>query len=996
MATVAELLVKIGADSQGLRKEIAASQRQLKRAFGPGALELSEGAAGLMGALAVAMGAVGIASVKMSSDFAASKTAFTQLLGSADKATTMLNDLAVFAADTPFELPGLIKASQKLLAFQFAGEDIIPIMAAVGNAISLVGGGQEAIDGVVRALGQIQAKGKLSAEEMNQLAERGINGWKYIADSMGISVAEVMALCEKGAIDSTTAINAVVLGMQSNFKGGMDAMSKTVPGLLSTIKDNVGMVMREIGDKITVGLDLQGVLQKTADYLGSFSNAVKSAGIKEAILGLVPPEATAAVFALGGALVAVAIPAMYGFAASLLAAMAPMAPYIALGTAIGLLAYEIWKNWDPLSDLFAGMWNTIVNSTTIFLNYLQSAFYSAVSKVMGYLTPLANLFGGSFQSTISNWADNASNKLDQLSASSKDASTKLQSNIGVMQNAWNKAYIGMKSLDISSLVPSAAPKPNQTFTGLHSTQQPGAMGKGNSKAATEAAQVVKAEADYEIDIEKNKAKLILALIKDQEAELDRQRKNGLSGIREYWSKRQKEDSAGLATIQAYWDKRTALETSGVQAELDALNAEKSALETQISQTSDPSDSIGLKKKMLDLTTNITLKERELGEVIKKNSALAATESVGFIEKYASLLEDTQKSIENISTNNKISGLFGSEKDLAEMDKEKSDRIKAVDDVVKAWEKGSAEIKDSYGVAITDTIGIDKWRAEQVEKIRKQSDDKRNQYYASAKDVQSKIDAAYQQNSMSMLQKALTEQNAVRLNDYSAQKSMMDTYQAAYLAAHSTTAQLVSDMYAGAFSGLQSSISGVLQGTESINEAFSALGQTMLKVVADYIAKWLAGKIMMSIFGKTTMAAETAASVAAGAATAAAWAPAAAMVSLASFGANAAPAMAGIGATTALSVGLASVPALATGGMTTGPSLALIGEGHYDEAVLPLNKKAFEKVGIGGDSGGSQVNSLQLNISALDGKSVEKWLLGGGGKMISKYLNNKAKSFALGV
>lgn len=167
------------------------------------ALALSEDTVGALGAMALAIGAVGVAAVKMSSDFAASKTAFTTLLGSTDKAEKMLNDLAVFAADTPFELPGLIKASQRLMAFQFAcgrGHNTEWIMSAVGNAVLLVGGGQEAIDGsLVRALGQIQAKGKLSAEEMNQLSERGINGWKYIADAMGVSVAEVMELSEKGS-----------------------------------------------------------------------------------------------------------------------------------------------------------------------------------------------------------------------------------------------------------------------------------------------------------------------------------------------------------------------------------------------------------------------------------------------------------------------------------------------------------------------------------------------------------------------------------------------------------------------------------------------------------------------------------------------------------------------------------------------------------------------------------------------------------------------------
>lgn len=169
IATIAELMVKISGDSSGLRKEIAASQRQLKRGFGSAGMELADTAGTMLAGLATAMAVAGAAAVKMSADFQANQTAFTTLLGSADKATKMMQDLATFAADTPFELPGLIQSAKKLMAFQFAAEDIIPIMSAVGNAISLVGGGQEAIDGVIRALGQISAKGKLSAEEIRKI-----------------------------------------------------------------------------------------------------------------------------------------------------------------------------------------------------------------------------------------------------------------------------------------------------------------------------------------------------------------------------------------------------------------------------------------------------------------------------------------------------------------------------------------------------------------------------------------------------------------------------------------------------------------------------------------------------------------------------------------------------------------------------------------------------------------------------------------------------------
>jgi tape measure domain-containing protein len=47
-------------------------------------------------------------------------------------------------------------------------------MNALGNAVAGVGGSQETLNGVIVALGQMQTKGKLVQQEVNQIAERGI------------------------------------------------------------------------------------------------------------------------------------------------------------------------------------------------------------------------------------------------------------------------------------------------------------------------------------------------------------------------------------------------------------------------------------------------------------------------------------------------------------------------------------------------------------------------------------------------------------------------------------------------------------------------------------------------------------------------------------------------------------------------------------------------------------------------------------------------------
>lgn len=80
-------------------------------------------------------------------------------------------------------------------------------MKAFGNAIATVGGGKAELDGVMTALMQIQAKGKVSAEEVNQLAERAPQVRAAMQEAFGTS--DVEELGKKG-IDSAMFIERIV------------------------------------------------------------------------------------------------------------------------------------------------------------------------------------------------------------------------------------------------------------------------------------------------------------------------------------------------------------------------------------------------------------------------------------------------------------------------------------------------------------------------------------------------------------------------------------------------------------------------------------------------------------------------------------------------------------------------------------------------------------------------------------------------------------------
>ena len=270
--------------------------------------------------------------------------ALSTMLGP-ERAKQMIADLTDFAKKTPFEMSGLTSATQKLLAYGFTAEDVIPMLSAVGDATAALGSGQEGIDACTRAIGQMQAKGKVMSEEMLQLTEQGIPAWQYLADALGTDVAGAQEKVTKGGVDAATGIAALKAGMEGDFGGLMAEQSKTLSGALSNLGDAAEGAVKEVY-KTDAYKELASSLADLADPLGELvedlmpmlegamsSAAGAVAGLSSAVSELSPEQVSAVAQALG--LAAAAGPALMVAGKALGSAAAPAA---ALEKAMGLLA----------------------------------------------------------------------------------------------------------------------------------------------------------------------------------------------------------------------------------------------------------------------------------------------------------------------------------------------------------------------------------------------------------------------------------------------------------------------------------------------------------------------------------------------------------------------------------------------------------------------------------------------------------------------------------
>lgn len=283
-----------------------------------------------------------------------------------------------------------------------------------------------------------------------------------------------------------------------------------------------------------------------------------------------------------------------------------------------------------------------------------------------------------------------------------------------------------------------------------------------------------------------------------------------------------------------------------------------------------------------------------------------------------------------------------------------------------------------------------------------------------------IDEAMRTQNFEALQQALDDEYVATQQSYDLKKELLTEYQDAVMNSHFNSQQLIWDAASAGIDKLQEGISGLLQGTMTITQAFQNMGKAILKTIADSLAQWVAAQVKQAVLGKLLQSQQAAASIATAQAQLPAWSQLAQQVSMATGGASAIAGMAAWSSNTAAGIAQAtslssvgnlggslkdggnfssmfsakSMPKLAEGGLTYGATLAQIGEGKYEEAVLPLSDTVFDRLGDGINraNGGAGTGGTTININAIDAESFGGFLESRGGRVLRQFFVNQDREF----
>lgn len=298
MADVGEVRYKAVVDNSGIDTEIKKTEKGLGGLDDPIKKTSSKfsglgkvGVTALKGigtafvGLASAAGAGVAAVAKMGIEYNAQmqsyQTAFTTMLGSAEKAQKLTDDLKEMAAATPLAMTDLADASQILLAFGSSAEELPDQLKRLGDVAQ---GDAQALGTMATAFGRIQSNGYASLEEINMMIDQGFNPLNIIAEQTGETMAEVRDRVSAGEVSFEELSNALQIATDEGgqFFNAMQNQSETFEGQMSTLEDNLSALAGTLTEDLFGSL-AENTLPQVNAWVDELMTAAEEGGVEGAV-----------------------------------------------------------------------------------------------------------------------------------------------------------------------------------------------------------------------------------------------------------------------------------------------------------------------------------------------------------------------------------------------------------------------------------------------------------------------------------------------------------------------------------------------------------------------------------------------------------------------------------------------------------------------------------------------------------------------------------------
>lgn len=284
------------------------------------------------------------------------EVAFETMLGSKEKADTLMTEIIDLVAKTPFGLQDVSNATKMLLAYGSTAEEVTGEIKMLGNIAS---GLSIPLNDLIYLYGTTRTQGRMFTMDLRQFMGRGIPLAEELAKQFGVTkdkVGELVTAGKVGFDDMAKALQAMS-SEGGKFNNLMDKQSATISGQISNLEDSIYQMFNEIGrssEGVISGLisGASWVVEHYQEILGVLKYVIAAYGSYKAALILVAAAQKAmalGAFAMRIAGVAKSISNLTQ-AMRLLNVVTKANPFGLLLSVLGTVALAIWDFSDGTEE----------------------------------------------------------------------------------------------------------------------------------------------------------------------------------------------------------------------------------------------------------------------------------------------------------------------------------------------------------------------------------------------------------------------------------------------------------------------------------------------------------------------------------------------------------------------------------------------------------------------------------------------------------------------
>lgn len=335
--------------------------------------------------LSAPLGLLSVKALQASADFETLKMQMEVLTGSAEEGDRVFRRLVKFAAETPFELTQLAKATNTLMGFGETADDADKHLRLIGDIAAVAGGD---FQGITVAFGQVSAAGRMMGQDLLQLVNNGVPALDMLAKSMGVPKTQIKELVSQGKVTFPVLVRAFEQATSKGgmFENGMIKLSRTSKGVYSTFKDNVNIALAKFGDEMQLAFGLTGKLEAFGAWIGRLADNFQrlEPSTRRNILLIIGFVAVLGpLLIIIGTLIRLIGLATLGLRFFTIAFKGMFGP---IGLLIGLLItlYTQWEDFRTVVDFLAISLMNVFDNKYVkgFINDLETV-YDWISKILG-------------------------------------------------------------------------------------------------------------------------------------------------------------------------------------------------------------------------------------------------------------------------------------------------------------------------------------------------------------------------------------------------------------------------------------------------------------------------------------------------------------------------------------------------------------------------------------------------------------------------------------